>query len=181
MMAFVVGVFRSSACRCSRTGSGGWAKLIASLDTRYPLSDLDGLSVWDEARLAEEGIEDLQGLTTANLVDVLLHTRVPIARLVDWLDQAVLYLRLPAGEDGKSIRDQLRTLGIRGATDLERVWPARGEDEELRRGIIATLGEDWSVAKVESLLRTLGGDVNLAHVRVFRQFTWLGDELSQAA
>ena len=147
--------------------------MLANLETRYPLSDLDGLSVWDEARLAEEGIEDLQGLTTANLVDVLLHTRVPIARLVDWLDQAFLYLRLPAGDDGASVRAQLRTLGIRGATDLERVWPAPGEDDELRRGIAATLGGASSVATVESLLRAFAGDVNLFHVRCFRNYSWL--------
>jgi hypothetical protein len=181
LLAFVVGVFPQLGVQVLKNGVGrAGKKLLASLDTRYPLSDLDGLSVWDEARLAEEGIEDLQGLTTANLVDVLLHTRVPIARLVDWLDQAFLYLRLPAGDDGKPIRDRLRTLGIRGATDLERVWPARGEDEELRRGIVAALG-GGSAATVESLLRAFGGDVNLAHVRVFRQFSWLGEDLSRAA
>jgi hypothetical protein len=182
LLAFLVGVFPQLGVQVLKNGVGRVGKkLLASLECRYPLSDLDGLSVWDEARLAEEGIEDLQGLTTANLVDVLLHTRVPIARLVDWLDQAVLYLRLPAGKDGEPVRNRLRTLGIRGATDLERVWPAKGEDEELRRGIMAALGGDSSVATVESLLRTFGGDVNLAHVRVFRQFTWLGEELSEAA
>lgn len=62
----------------------------------YPLSDLDGLNVWYEVRLMEEGIEDMQSLTTANLVDVILHTRVPVGRLVDWIDQAFLYVHLEA-------------------------------------------------------------------------------------
>jgi hypothetical protein len=95
---------------------------------------------------------------------------------VDWLDQAFLYLRLPAGQDGNKVRGQLRTLGIRSATDLERVWPAPGEDDELRRGIIAALGDDGSVATVESLLRAFRGDVNLHHVRVFRHFDWLSEK-----
>jgi hypothetical protein len=50
--------------------------------------------VWYEARLLEEGIEDMQSLATANFVDVILHTRVPVGRLVDWVDQAHLYLHL---------------------------------------------------------------------------------------
>ncbi len=32
----------------------------------------------------------MQNLTTMNLVDVILHTRVPAGRLVDWIDQAFL-------------------------------------------------------------------------------------------
>lgn len=177
LLAFVVGVFPQLGIQVLKNGVGKLGKrMLTNLEIKYPLSDLDGLSVWDEARLSEEGIEDLQGLTTANLVDVLLRTRVPIARLVDWLDQAFLYLRLPAGQDGKKVRGQLRTLGIRGATDLERVWPAPGEDEELRRGIIAALGDDGSVATVESLLRAFKGDVNLHHVRVFRHFDWLTEK-----
>jgi hypothetical protein len=31
-------------------------------------------------------------LATANFVDVILHTRVPVGRLVDWVDQPHLYL-----------------------------------------------------------------------------------------
>ena len=36
----------------------------------------------------------MQNLTTMNLVDVILHTRVPAGRLVDWLDQAFLLIHL---------------------------------------------------------------------------------------
>jgi hypothetical protein len=71
----------------------------------------------------------MQNLSTANLVDVILHTRVPVGRLVDWIDQAVLYLHLelPKQQRGKkkgeaaeeSTRDRLRRLGIRSATALE--------------------------------------------------------------
>ena len=52
------------------------------------------MNLWYEARLTEEGIESAEELLTANIVDVLLHTRVPVARLVDWLDQAHLLLCL---------------------------------------------------------------------------------------
>ena len=68
--------------------------VVPSLNPPYPLNQIDGLSVWYEARLLEEGIEDMQSLATANFVDVILHTRVPVGRLVDWVDQAHLYLHL---------------------------------------------------------------------------------------
>jgi hypothetical protein len=183
VLAFLVGVFPQLGVQMLKTGVGKLGKrMLQNLERRYPLSELDGLSVWDEARLAEEGIEDLQGLTTANLVDVLLHTRVPIARLVDWLDQAFLYLRLPDGEPGKAVRGRLRSLGIRGATDLERVWPAPGHDQPLRRKLAEALaGDPGDTAAVEVLLRTFRGDVNLAHVRVFRHFDWLDDQVLDAA
>ena len=73
---------------------------VPQLTPDYPLNQLDGLNVWYEARLEEEGIEDMQNLATANLVDVILHTRVPVGRLVDWIDQAQLYLHLDRAERG---------------------------------------------------------------------------------
>ena len=42
----------------------------------------------------------MQSLATANFVDVMLHTRVPVGRLVDWVDQALLYLHLDRIERG---------------------------------------------------------------------------------
>lgn len=68
-------------------------------DPAHPLSKLDGLNISYEARLAEEGIEDMLNLVTANLVGLMLRTRAPIDRLVDWVDQALLYLHLPTAHD----------------------------------------------------------------------------------
>jgi len=87
--------------------------------------------------MLEEGIEDLHGLVTANLVDLLLHTRVPIDRLVDWLDQAVLYLHVPAESGQRSRWAELRGFGIRTATDLGRAWTAADQDAAVVRAQLA--------------------------------------------
>jgi hypothetical protein len=42
-------------------------------------------------------------------------------------------------------------------------------------------GDPADTASVEALLRTFRGDVNLAHVRVFRHFDWLDDRVLDAA
>jgi len=80
--------------------------LVPSLEQTYPLSDLDGLNIWYESRLLEEGIEDMQNLTTVNLVDVMLNTRIPVERLVDWIDQSILFLHLGALEAGNGNKEQ---------------------------------------------------------------------------
>jgi len=135
MLAFIIGVFPQI----------GWQTLqslikvpfkvaISNLTPKYPLSELDGMNIWYESRLLEEGIEDMQNLATANLVDVMLHTRIPVERLVDWLDQSLLYLRVNnekikggqskrnESERNESDREKLRRFGIRTATDLEEAF-----------------------------------------------------------
>jgi hypothetical protein len=100
-VAFVIGFFPLVGMQAlQRTAAAVLRAFVPTLNPAYPLNQIDGLSVWYEARLLEEGIEDMQSLATANFVDVLLHTRVPVGRLVDWVDQANLYLHLDRIERG---------------------------------------------------------------------------------
>ena len=100
-IAFVVGLFPLVGMQAlQRTAAAVLRAAVPSLTPPYPLNQVDGLSVWYEARLLEEDIEDMQSLATANFVDVMLHTRVPVGRLVDWVDQAHLYLHFDRIERG---------------------------------------------------------------------------------
>ncbi|HEX2193122.1 MAG TPA: hypothetical protein VHH09_07990 [Acidimicrobiales bacterium] len=153
---------------------------VRSLRTDYPLSDLDGLNIWYEARLLEEGIEDMQNLASANLVDVILHTRVPVGRLVDWIDQAHLYLHVaPAKDPDGSSRRKLRRLGIRTATDLEAAfkngtdchgWLSAEDDDALREGLRWVLNEKpgEGPSTTQSILKTFENDTNLFHVKKWK-------------
>ena len=147
-----------------------------TLDERYPLRDLDGLNVWCQARFMEEGIEDMQNLTTANLVDLMLYTRMPIGRLVDWIDQAYLYLRVGGGADGvETDRAKLRRLGIRTATDLIDACEAgRRHDASFYDPFLRVLNADPSEpSAIEGLRRALEGEVNLWHIREWKKHRWL--------
>jgi len=94
-VAFVVGFFPLVGLQAlQRVTSRALSQLVPPVTSEYPLDQLDGFNLWYEARLTEEGVEDMQNLTTMNLVDVILHTRVPPGRLVDWTDQAFLLLHL---------------------------------------------------------------------------------------
>jgi hypothetical protein len=99
VVAYVVGFFPLVGMQAlQRAAATLLRQVVPSLNPDYPLNQIEGLNVWYEARLLEEGIEDMQNLTTTNLVDVVLHTHVPVGRLVDWLDQAYLYQHLDRTE-----------------------------------------------------------------------------------
>jgi hypothetical protein len=99
--AFIIGFFPLVGIHAlQRAAAAALRTAVPSLSPPYPLNQIDGLSVWYEARLLEEGIEDMESLATANFVDVILHTRVPVGRLVDWVDQAHLYLHMDRMERG---------------------------------------------------------------------------------
>lgn len=139
VVMFVVGFFPLVGMQAlSRVAEIGLRTLVPSLNPAYPLNQVDGLNLWYESRLLEEGIEDMQNLASADLVDVLLHTRVPVGRLVDWVDQVHLYQHLDRTElsrredrrarthgrrDGSTVRHVLRNCGVRTATDLLKAFP----------------------------------------------------------
>ena len=175
--AFVIGFFPLLGMQVIQAAASvAFRKLVPTLRTPYPLSDLDGLNIWYEARLLEEGIEDLQNLATGNLVDILLHTRVPVGRLVDWIDQAALLLLLDspdgtrAGRRTHEDRAALRRLGVRTATDLETMFLPHGDDDTFQQAMAGVLdvGRPPGPCAVSALLRSFSNIPNLVHVRHWR-------------
>jgi hypothetical protein len=153
-VAFIVGFFPLVGLQAlQRVTSRALRRFVPPVTSEYPLDQLDGFNLWYEARLTEEGVEDMQNLTTMNLVDVILHTRVPAGRLVDWTDQAFLLthlervdraelneLRQPGRQadrpavagraplSGAQARLNLRRVGIRTATDLLKAFSVEHEN-----------------------------------------------------
>jgi hypothetical protein len=125
VLGFVIGVFPQTAwqfVQASTKKIGGY--IIPSFKTPLPLRGLDGLTVWNEARLEEEDIENIPNMATAEIADLMLNTRISPDRIIDWVDQAILYTHLgPEEEDGftKEQRQKLRSHGIRTATSLMEV------------------------------------------------------------
>jgi hypothetical protein len=155
-IAFVIGFFPLVGLQAlQRVTSRALRRFVPPVTSDYPLDQLDGFNLWYEARLTEEGVEDMQNLTTMNLVDVILHTRVPPGRLVDWTDQAFLLTHLervdraelnqlrqadqptcwpPAAGgaplSGAQARLNLRRVGIRTATDLLKAFSVERDNGE---------------------------------------------------
>jgi uncharacterized membrane protein len=128
VVGFAIGVFPSLAWQfvqaaLKKITFAGF--FIPSLSSQLPISDLDGLTVWHEARLEEEDVENVPNMATADLVDLMLQTRFSPDRIIDWVDQAILFTHIGPektanGEPG--VRKRLREQGIRTATSLVEVY-----------------------------------------------------------
>jgi hypothetical protein len=131
--AFLAGFFPDTVIYRLREASRWLGGKLSDPD-RLPLGELDGVDVYERARLESEGITNIQALAKHDLVDLVLQTRIPVARLVDWTDQAILHLH--AGSD--NALEILRRNGIRSASDLEYDYEAATErgDGELFRALL---------------------------------------------
>lgn len=128
VVAFLIGIVPETVLTFLREiyRSPAIGKLLKPLDEPLPLHGLEGIDLYDRARLLDEGVANIEALAHHDMIDLLLETRIPVARLVDWVDQAVLYLHVGATADpkqtaGRTTLANLRALGVRTATDLQAV------------------------------------------------------------
>lgn len=91
--------------------------LSRRLFPRHELTMLDDLDEFDVERIEEEGAIGVQGLATCDIAQLVVWTPFPTSQIVDWVDQAILFLTTGA-EPEKSYAKTFRTMGLRGATDL---------------------------------------------------------------
>ncbi len=110
ILAFLIGILPETAIAVMQDflHNQRWiGAIIPSLREEQPLTRLDGITLYDRARLLEEGIDNIENLATHNLVELMLQTRIPTARLVDLVDQAILHLHVAGGQDFHLIREGL--------------------------------------------------------------------------
>ena len=136
------------------------------MSENQPLTELDGIDLYERARLAAEGVANVEALAHGNLVDLLLQTRIPAGRLVDWADQAVLYLHTALGPQRRDLFDRLRTLGVRTATDLL----VATDDSQGRKSLLRAIGARHLSAERLDLLRRAMGDAEwMANLLAWRR------------
>jgi hypothetical protein len=122
-LAFTIGIFPESALTLIQDYVNRLTAILRKgrNQEQFALTRLEGINLYDQARLMEEGIENIENLAHHNLMELIARTRIPTARLVDMFDQAILYLHLGLEEDESkpdSTRNLLKALGVRTATDL---------------------------------------------------------------
>jgi hypothetical protein len=168
-----------------------------SLSVAHPISDLEGISLYDRARLLEEGIDSVETLAHHNLIELMLQSGIPTPRLVDLVDQAILYLHVTGvvceNGDGERIRGihVLRDAGIRNATDLLRVVAAlddrveqaeeRGDEKAVRevtrarKQFFKMLDPEpafgTATHRMQTVLDALQDDEYLEHVKNWRRLS----------
>jgi hypothetical protein len=170
-LAFVIGVFPVVVWQIlSGAASKAFHLVLPSLTSRMPLDELDGLTVWHEARLAEEDIENVQNMATADIVDLLVNTRIPVPRIIDWIDQAILLTQLgpvKADDDEATPRDLLARHGVRTASALLETAAAKTSADD-RKAFEKVLVDDAGNPAIPSLLSSIRTNDNLARVLRWR-------------
>lgn len=117
VLAFVVGIYPTSGLKLILSTVNRWLgrPFFPTTLVPEPLTKLTGVTVWVEARLFEENIESVEAMATAQIEQLIVNTHFSTGQIVDWVDQALLYLH--CGHEGEWF-PQLRAVGIRGASDL---------------------------------------------------------------
>ena len=151
--------------------------LFPSLEAQLPLSDLDGLNVWHQTRLEEEDVESIPNMATVDIVDLLLNTRIPPERIIDWVDQAILYTHLSQYHDLK-YRAKLRAHGIRTASGL--LYAYERSECQLDRPIFEAIlpHEPDGRSPIRGIAMALFTNPNLCLIQAWRGLTIASDEVA---
>jgi hypothetical protein len=127
-----------------------------------PLSMIEGLNRFHEVRLSEAGVDNAQNLANADLVELALVTPYPLEQLLDWIDQARLYVYLR--DDFKLARDhRLRTASDLVTLKAEELKAIQEVDGLARLGVTAHLiSNDPNQKRVEAWRKALSSSAKAA-------------------
>lgn len=191
---FLVGVLPETFLVALREAAGAhWRRQVQIAEDRLPLTRLEGIDLYDRARLDEEGIANLDNLAHGDLVDLMLNTSIATPQLVEWVDQAMLYLRAHTnpGDADTDVREadrlwhDLRDMGVRRASDLvDKQCRLRQELTELLR---ARGAPEATHARLRAMVDQLQNDewfASVLHWRTHDHFEpqeWWIDDAGRAS
>lgn len=175
-LAFTIGFFPSMGIRIAiRVGTNLvnsiFQQPVQGFEDEDRLHLLQGPNAYHEDRLLLEGIENIQNLACADIVDLMLKTRFPVEQIVDWIDQSLLYLHT-----GPSYLPTLRKKGVRTATDFIDLVD---QEKPAENGLLT--GENpLSTSHLNTIATALRNDPNMFHVRYWRdhQFELLTEDIA---
>lgn len=155
---FMVGLFHNMAIESLRKRA---SKLFGSPEQEedLPVTLVDGIDDTTSDLLTEYGVSSIQHLSTSEPGDLCDRTLLPLDRILDWIDQALLirYLR-------RNI-NAARGIGIRGAINLALVHAAN--DTKL----LTSIGDkvNMPVAAIDNIGRELRADYMVALIYELQQ------------
>jgi hypothetical protein len=78
---------------------------------------IDGISQFHEVRLRDNGIDNVQNLASVDIPFLLINTTFSAQQVIDWVDQAILYLYLEPSDIESFRRGRIRTV-----SDFRDMW-----------------------------------------------------------
>ncbi len=144
------------------------------MQSALSLDMLDGLTVWHEARLEEEDVENVPNMATVDVVELMVSTRFPAERIVSWVDQAILLTQLgttasvsgrgaadATGEVAMPAADLLAKHGIRTASQLIAVTDQAAKSRREQKVLLSTLQTPDVIPNLQALLSAIHNNENL--------------------
>jgi len=128
VISFLIGIFPDRALSWMRESIGQIFSHPKQAADELPLEMIEGISGFHKARLYELGIDSVQNLAHASLMELILKTPFKPRVLVDWMAQARLCLEF------KENTNAIRGAGVRTMLDLLEVL---GDDDETRLNELA--------------------------------------------
>ena len=155
---FMVGLFHNKAIESLRTRA---SKLFGTSleEDELPVTLIEGVDDTTGDLLTEYGVSTVQHLATSEPGDLCDRTLLPLDRILDWIDQALLI---------RYVRRNItvaRTVGVRGAINLVLVH-ASGDMK-----LLTTLADKVAmpVAAIENIARELRSDYMVALIYELQQ------------
>lgn len=130
LVAFLTGIFPERLLNWLKDSAGSLFVRGRRLAHTLPLEMVEGIDSFHKARLSELGIDNVQNLAHASLVELIIKTPFKPRVIADWMAQARLCLEF------KSDVHKIRNGGIRSILDFIEVMEKEGMAENL-----ATLSE----------------------------------------
>ena len=163
---FLVGLFHNGAIEALRKRAQTLFGSAAPEKEDIPLQSVEGIDDTTSDLLTEYGVASIQHLATTEPGDLCERTLLPLDRILDWIDQALLIRHLR-----RNIA-VARSLGIRGAIDLSLLHARTdGNPEGDETKLMASLAEKVGIpaAGIQNIARELRNDYMVALVYELQQ------------
>lgn len=155
-MAFLVGFFPDEALIYLRQRVPIFESAGKHAAHRLSLAMIEGITVFDRARLDELEINDAQNLATADLVEIMVRTPFSPGKVIDWIGQARLFLYY------KEDIDALRRRQVRTIFDLVKF----GDDGDRLRALAEQV--NLSLSGLQFVCEDARGDPTIRQLNTFK-------------
>lgn len=118
LIAFLTGIFPERLLNWLKEASGNIFSSNAKMAHDLPLDMIEGIDSFHKARLSELGVDNVQNLAHASLVELIIKTPFAPRIIVDWMAQAKLC------QEFKDNVNSIRTAGVRTILDFQEVAEA---------------------------------------------------------
>jgi hypothetical protein len=170
---FLCGLFYSWAIGALRSKAMTWFGAPKTDNEELPIGIIEGIDDTTADLLSEYGVTTVQHLTTSDPADLCERTLIPLNRIIDWIDQAMLIQAV------KRSIVPLRAGGIRAATELARLYLLAEANDATSKKTLDSLAEKCGLGSdaLRGIAERLAGDFNTRLIYEFVEGRPLGAEL----